>query len=295
MATEAIANVIDKQKWIGAASDPIQKALQDLFGASRPVKDALHGTWLGHPLHPVFTDVPIGAWTLAMVIDALEAMSGRRELRAGADFAIGFGLLGAVGSAVTGLADWSETDGRAKKVGLVHALLNVTATTLYTASWFMRKRSDSRQSGVALSMLGYLIAKGAAYLGGHLVYGEQVGVDHTATSNAAKPDRFMNVMKVDELDEDTPTRAMAGDVAVLLVKRGDQIFAITETCPHLGGPLSEGKLVDGAIECPWHGSQLALDDGHVVSGPTTFAARCFDVRVRFGNIQVRAAGHRGGD
>ena len=78
-------------------------------------------------------------------------------------------------------------------------------------------------------------------------------------------------------------------MAVLLVKRGERIFAITETCPHLGGPLSEGKLVGDAIQCPWHNSELALEDGHVVNGPTTFPARCFDVRVREGQIEVRAA------
>jgi len=289
MAAQTIANVIDKQDWIEKTGDPIQKLLKQVLGNARPIKDALHGTWLGHPLHPVLTDVPVGAWTLAMALDAFEAMTGRRELGAGADFAIGAGLLGAIGSAITGIADWSEIDGRAKKVGFVHALLNVAATSLYTASWIMRKRRSSRQSGVALSMLGYLIAGSGAYLGGHLVFGEQIGVDHTATADSTKPEKFTGVMRVADLPENKPTRVVVDGVAILLVKRDDLIFAISETCPHLGGPLSEGKLVGDAIECPWHGSQLALSDGHIVSGPTTFPARCFDVRVRLGEIQVRNA------
>jgi len=289
MGSESIANVIDKQQWIDAASDPIHNVVKDAVRQTGPLKDLLHGVWLGHPLHPVLTDVPIGAWTLAMALDAFEAMSGRKELGAGADFAIGAGLLGAVGSAVTGLADWSETDYRAKKIGFVHAILNVTATTLYTASWILRKRRRTRQSGVAMSMLAYAVASGGAYLGGHLVFGEQVGVDHTATADVGKPEKFTTVMKLADLDENKPTRVNAEGVAIVLVKRGSRVHALTATCPHLGGPLDEGKLVGDAIQCPWHQSELALEDGHVVCGPTTYPARTFDVRVEGGEIQVRAA------
>jgi len=289
MGSQTIANIIDKQTWIDAAGDPVQKVVKETLRQAMPVKDFLHGTWLGHPLHPVLTDIPVGAWTLAMMLDAFEAMSGREELGAGADFAIGVGLLGAVASAVTGIADWSETDFRAKKVGVVHALFNVAATTLYTASWIMRGRKKTRRSGVGLSTLAYMLASGGAYLGGHLVFAEQIGVDHTATSDATQPEKFTTVMKVADLADDKPTRVVAEGIAICLVKRGDKIFGITDTCPHLGGPLSEGKLVGDAIECPWHQSQLALEDGSIVSGPTTYPARCFDVRVRAGEIQVRAA------
>jgi nitrite reductase/ring-hydroxylating ferredoxin subunit len=231
-----------------------------------------------------------------MALDACESMTNRSEFRAGADFAIGVGLLGALGSAITGLADWSDVDGRAKKVGFTHALLNVAATSLYTASWIMRGRKSTRRSGVAMSMLGYIVAGGAAYLGGHLVFSEQIGVDHTATAAATKPEKFTTVMKAVDLKEDKPTRVTADCVAIVLVKRGERIYALTGTCPHLGGPLSEGKLVLGAIECPWHGSRLALEDGSVAGGPTVYPARCFEVRVRAGEIQVRAASkHAAGD
>jgi nitrite reductase/ring-hydroxylating ferredoxin subunit/uncharacterized membrane protein len=288
MGTESLANTIGRQDWLDSIGDPLQKTIRETL--PRELKNALHGTWLGHPLHPALTDVPVGAWTAAMALDALESLSGRKELRAGADAAIAIGLVGAVGSAITGLTDWSETDGRGKRVGLTHGLLNIAATALYTASYAMRKRKSSRQRGVALSMLGYAIASASAYLGGHLTLGEQVGVDHTATADSGKPEKFVAVMKESDLEANTPTRVEAEGVAVLLVKRHDRIFAITETCPHLGGPLSEGKLVGDAIRCPWHMSELALDDGHVVNGPTAFPARCFEVRVREGNIEVRAAG-----
>jgi len=258
----------------------VQKLVREALQG--PIKNFLHGTWLGHPLHPVLTDIPVGAWTAALFYDLVG------EERA-ADIAIGVGLVGALGSAVTGLTDWSETDDRARSVGLVHGTLNVVATALYTASLLMRKEKTSRQSAIALSTLGYATAFASAYLGGHLVFSEQVGVDHTATADLKKPETYTRAMKAEDLKEKKPAKAEVDGVTVLLVRRGEDIFAITETCPHAGGPLSEGKLTDDVIECPWHGSQFRVEDGSVVNGPSAYAARCFDVRVRGGYIEVRAA------
>jgi nitrite reductase/ring-hydroxylating ferredoxin subunit/uncharacterized membrane protein len=274
---QAIANLIDEQQWLDAF-DPIQKYIQAL---PKELKNALHGTWLGHPLHPALTDIPVGAWTLALILDAFDSPA--------ADTAIGIGLLGALGSAVTGLTDWSETDYRAKKIGAVHATLNIVATGLYTASWIMRGKEKRRRSAAALSTIGYVIASASAYLGGHLVFGEQVGVDHTATADSTKPEKFTAVIDESELQDGKPARVVADGVAVCLVKRGEKIYGITDTCPHLGGPLSEGKLDGDTIQCPWHGSELSIVDGHVINGPTTYPARSFDVRVRAGKVEVRAA------
>lgn len=287
MDTEIIPRAIAEQAWLDGIADPLQKIVRGSFENAGGLKDLLHGVWLGHPLHPVLTDIPVGAWTAAMVLDAIEGLSGRDGIGAGADVAIALGLVGAVGSAVTGLTDFSEIDGPAKKIGVVHGVLNIVAAGLYTASLISRLRKQ-RAAGRSLAMLGYAIAAASAYLGGHLVFSEQVGVDHTATADLGQPDKFTRVIAVDDLRENTPTRVNAGSVAILLVKRDGRIHAMTETCPHLGGPLSEGKLVGDAIECPWHHSQLALEDGHVVQGPTAFPARCFDVRIREGHVEVRA-------
>lgn len=291
MSNEAIFDVIGNQKWLESTADSLSKAVRGSFpgDAGKTIKNALHGTWFGHPLHPALIAIPVGAWTVAMVLDSMESLTGRKELRAGADAAVGIGLLGAVGSAVTGATDWSETDGRGKTIGLVHGLLNVGATALYATSFFMRKQKKQRSKAVALSMLGFAISSASAYIGGHLVFGEQIGVDHTATPNASEPDRFRVAITTSDLKANKPTRVTVGDNDIVLVKRGDDVFALSATCPHLGGPLDEGKIVGDAIECPWHGSQLALEDGHVVNGPTTFPARCYEVRVRAGNVEVRAA------
>lgn len=284
-----LTDLISARPWLESAAAPLQEAVRGAFvgQAGRDLKNALHGTWLGHPLHPVLTDIPVGAWTAALAFDALETLTGEKKLRAGADAAVALGLLGAVGAAVTGLTDWSETDDRGKRIGLAHGVLNIAAAALYTTSYVMRQNKSSRQSGIAMSMLGYAIASLSAYLGGHLVYGEQVGVDHTATADRNKPEGFVAVMKETDLAEDTPRRVDAEGVAIVVVKHGGRIFALTATCPHLGGPLDEGKITGDAIQCPWHNSELALEDGHVVNGPTTFPARCFDVRVVDGSIEVR--------
>ena len=288
MGYEALINAIARQPGLEELADVLQKAVRGAL--PREIKNVLHGTWLGHPLHPALVDVPLGAWTAALVLDAMESLSGRREFRDSADAAVALGIIGAVGSAVTGLTDWSETDDRGKRVGLAHGLLNIAATAMYATSYAMRRKKSSRQSAVALSMLGYATGMMSAYLGGHLVFGEQVGVDHTATADRKKPEKWTAVLADRSLQHDKPTRVEADGVAILLVKRGDRIFALTETCPHLGGPLSEGKLVGDAIQCPWHNSEFRLEDGHVVNGPATFPARCIDVRVRDGQIEVRAAG-----
>ena len=289
MVSEALIKAVDQQEALDRLSDQVQPLVRDAFESAGPVgrevKNILHGTWLGHPLHPALTDVPLGAWTAALALDALESISGRRELGAGADAAIAVGLVGAAGAAVTGLTDWSETDGRARKVGMLHGLLNVGATVLYTTSLVMR-RKQKRGAGVGLAMLGYAVSSASAYLGGHLVFGEQIGVNHAAAQEI--PKEFVPVLPDAELQEGELKRADARGVPVLLVRLQGAVCALAHTCSHLGGPLSEGKLEGDVVQCPWHGSRFNVRDGSVVDGPATFPQPCFEARVRDGQIEVRS-------
>lgn len=289
MATEALIKVVEQQEALDQLSDQIQPLVRNAFKsagpAGRELKNIFHGTWLGHPLHPVLTDVPLGAWTAALALDAMESISGRRELGAGADAAIAVGLVGAAGAAVTGLTDWSETDGRARKVGLLHGLLNVGATVLYTTSLVLR-RKQKRNAGVGFAMLGYAVSSASAYLGGHLVFSEQIGVNHAAAQEM--PKEFVPVLSDAELREGEMKRADAGGVPVLLVRCEGDVCALAHTCSHLGGPLSEGKLEGDVVQCPWHGSRFNVRDGSVVDGPATFPQPRFETRVREGQIEVRS-------
>lgn len=289
MSAEPIARVLGEQAWLDGMATPLQEGIRGLFAsggrAGREAKNFLHGKALGHPLHPALIELPVGAWTLAAIFDAIELAGGGARGKV-ADRAIGVGVLGALGAAVAGITDWSETDGRAKRIGLTHGVMNVTAVGLYGLSLFLRRRS--RSQGISVGMLAFGVAMSAAFLGGHLTYGEQIGVDHTATADQGKPEDFVAVLDAAKLAENIPTRVTADGVAVLLVRRGRTIYALRETCTHLGGPLAEGKLEGDSIRCPWHGSRFCLADGRVLDGPAVFPERPFDVRVRDGRIEVRA-------
>jgi nitrite reductase/ring-hydroxylating ferredoxin subunit/uncharacterized membrane protein len=289
MGAEHIARVLGDQAWLDGVATPLQEAIRKLFDSAgsggRAAKKFLHGSALGHPLHPALIELPVGAWTLAAIFDALE-LAGRGQGGKIADRAIGVGVLGALGAAVAGITDWSETDERAKRIGLTHGVMNVTATGLYVLSLLLRRRS--RAKGIGVGMMAFGVAMSAAFLGGHLTYGEQIGVDHTATADQGKPEKYVDVLGAGELAENKPTKVIADGVAILLVRQGETISALRETCTHLGGPLSEGTLEGDSIRCPWHGSRFCLTDGRVLDGPAVFPERVFEVRVRAGRIEVRA-------
>lgn len=284
-----LTELIENQPALDAAEglqETIGKAFEAGGEPAQKLKNFLNGTWLGHPLHPALTDVPIGAWTVALVFDAIDAARGREDLAAGADAAIGIGLVGAAGAAFTGIADWQGSGQRAPKTGMLHGLLNVGATGLYAASLIARK-CGNRSTGVALSLAGYAVVSAAAYLGGELVSGERIGVDHAEREEL--PGEWTAVLPASDLAENTPTRAEVGDVGVLLVRKGNEIFALGEVCSHLAGPLAEGELQDCSIICPWHGSRFDLRDGKVLDGPATFPQPRFETRVSEGQIEVRTA------
>ena len=288
MALLDTVNVIEEQRWLEPASDVVQRAANEALtggSARRKLDTFLNGTWLGHPLHPVLTDVPVGAWTVASALDAVEAVTGSRDFIPGADAAVTIGIVGALGSAVTGIAQWQYTIGRPRRLGLAHALLNVAALGLYGVSAVLRARG-ARRAGMWTALTGYGIVAASSYLGGDLVYAERLGVDH-ATSDTPLPDSWTAVMPEVSLPEGMPKRIEVDGVPLLLVRQQGRIFALGEVCSHLGGPLSEGTLDGCTVICPWHSSRFALDDGRVLDGPATFPQPHFAVRVLSGQIEVR--------
>ena len=289
MGNRRVVDVVGRQEWLEPLADTLEGALGEAYGAlgdqGRQVKNFLHGVWLGHPLHPVITDVPVGAWTVALVLDALESISGRDELGPGADAAVGLGLVGALGAALAGATDWKETDGHSRRVGLMHALLNTGATALYGASLVCRGRGN-RGAGRGYAALGYAVAAASAYLGGELVYDQRIGVNQV--TGVEPPQEWVAVYPAPDLPENQPRRAEAQGMKIVLVRQGTRVYALNETCSHLGGPLAEGKLEGDGIVCPWHGSRFALADGHVLDGPATYPEPCLETRVRDGQIEVRA-------
>jgi nitrite reductase/ring-hydroxylating ferredoxin subunit/uncharacterized membrane protein len=269
--------------------EKIQKALDKALyangnHAAQKARNFLNGTWLGEPLHVVLTDVPIGAWTVAMVFDALEMINSRHEFAVAADTSVAIGLAGAAGAAITGVTDWSDVDPPARRLGLIHGLLNIGATTLFATSLILRKKK-ARNQGRAFAALGYALMAFSAHLGGKMVYEHRVGVDRTAGEKF--PENFTAVLPESNLPDNKPTRAMYQGTPILLVRRGERLFAMAETCSHFSGPLSEGKLDGDSIVCPYHASRFALADGRVLNGPAVHAQPCLEVRARNGVIEVR--------
>jgi nitrite reductase/ring-hydroxylating ferredoxin subunit/uncharacterized membrane protein len=283
-----LTDTIAKQEWLKPAEEGLQKAVHQLFesgGATGiKVKDALHGTWIGHPLHVILTDIPLGAWTSAMLFDALAAVSGNEGLDNTADACVAAGLAGAIAAAATGLTDWQDVDPPARRIGLVHGLLNIAAASMMGASLVQRRR-DSRSTGRGLGLLGFLLATTAARLGGNLVYEHRVGVDRAVEKPL--PDDFTATIAEAELEQGKPKRVEINGTPIVLVRSGGEIYALAETCSHLGGPLGEGKVENGTIQCPWHGSRFSLKDGRVVNGPAVHSQPCLEVRRDAGKISVR--------
>ena len=269
-------------------SDAVQPALLDTLdgdGQWAFLKDLLHGKPLGHPLHPAVTDIPIGAWTLVTLFDALE-LAGRDEFTAAADLSIVVGLAGAAAAVATGLAEWSDTIGEPKRLGAAHAVLNSAGVLLYGTSLAFRA-FGARGAGIATAYAGYSFAAFAAYLGGELAYNYQLGSKHTARPIDA-PEAFVGVLDASELSDEKPKCVDYAGIPVLLSRdaRGD-VHAVAATCTHRGAPLEQGTFAEGCVVCPWHASRFALIDGTVVEGPATFGLARFETRTQDGRIELR--------
>ncbi|MGN6200420.1 Rieske 2Fe-2S domain-containing protein [Humibacter sp.] len=275
-----LTSAIEEASALDAVADPLSGLVLKVT-KRKTIKNLLSGTWLGHTLHPMLTDVPIGFWSAAMLLDVTAGERGARAARR----MVGLGVLGAIPTAIAGASDWADTHGPTKRVGLVHALLNDVALTLQIVSWLSR-RGGNRGRGVGLSLAASGLMVVSAYLGGHLSLVRGVGINHTAFQGSEA--EWTDVAAESDVTEAKPLRATAGGVPVMLVKQDGVVRALSATCTHAGGPLDEGTLVDGCVKCPWHGSEFRLDDGTVERGPASVPEPVWDVRVAGGRVSVRS-------
>jgi nitrite reductase/ring-hydroxylating ferredoxin subunit len=249
-----------------------------------PIKSALSGTWLGHPLHPLLTDIPVGALATATVIDVFCGEDGA----AASDALTVVGLLAVGPTAASGLSDWADAVGPERRLGLIHALANTGAATLYLAA-LMNRRTGHRAMARLFSAAGLAAMSAGGYVGGHLVFARGLGVDHTVFDEA--PTEWTRVAWDGDVQADTPMRVHAAGYGVLLYSDEGTLHAIAARCTHAGGPLEEGEVdSELCVTCPWHGSRFRLADGSVVRGPATSPQPSFEVRSREGNIEVRLRG-----
>ncbi|MFE9822133.1 Rieske 2Fe-2S domain-containing protein [Streptomyces sp. NPDC005791] len=245
------------------------------------LRDVLHGHPLGHPLHPLLVQVPIGSWLSAAVLDLLPGQ------RRAACALIGVGLGTAGPAAVAGWVDWAELQHRHRRVGFVHAAANITAVALYAGSFTARTRGRVRL-GKSLGFAGLSVMGIGGAIGGHLAYRQASGANHAeAVQDLVKPG-WHEIGPVVDFPVGEAVRRYVDDVPVVVVREsGEQVHALADMCSHLGGPLSGGEVTDGCVRCPWHGSVFRLSDGWNVRGPATAAQPAFDTRIIDGRVEAR--------
>ena len=261
--------VVAQTGWAKPFGDWLHGLVAAIFGRITPVRDVLAGTWLGHPLHALLTDVPIGALTLTIVLDLLGQ-------RVAADVALLIGILAMLASAAAGFADYSTTDGRARVRATVHSTLMLVALVVYLVSLGIRAGGPAdRTLPIALSIVAYVILAAGAFVGGDVAYLLGNMVDRHAWRPSGTK---WAALEVGEIPEGTLVKARLGAQALVLVRTGTTILALHDQCAHAGGPLNEGTLADGIVECPWHGSRFVVATGRRRRGPTVYDQPTYEVR-----------------
>jgi nitrite reductase/ring-hydroxylating ferredoxin subunit len=254
---------------------PVQRAARMV--RPRQLRDALHGVWLGHPLHPLLVQAPVGAYLSAAVLDVLPG-GARHSPRL-----VALGIVASGPAALAGAVDWSEQHEQQMRVGVVHAAANLTATALYGASLL----AHGPRAGRALRFAGLTAAGLGGLLGGHISFRQAGGANHAEPVPHLVEPGWHDLMPADAIPATGLTRAMLGEVPVVVLPDGaGGVHVLADRCSHLSGPLSDGELSDGCLTCPWHGSAFRVLDGTVLHGPATAPQPVFRTRVHEGTVQV---------
>jgi nitrite reductase/ring-hydroxylating ferredoxin subunit len=280
-ATDALEKARGLDRTIRVLSIAVRRTLHP-----GPVKDALHGVPLGHPAHPPLTDVPVGLWISAAVLDL---MPGTRRA---AQTLVAAGLAGALPTALTGIADWGSLHREQQRVGLVHAAGMATASALYSASLVARYQGRDG-AGRAFGFAGLSTLLAGTYLGGHLAFRQAAGASHADKVGHLVPLGWHDLCSAADLPDGWPVTRRLGYISLFVLRTGEDVHVLTDRCSHLAGPLHQGRIVtddnaDVCVICPWHGSTFRVADGSVVHGPATARQPSFESRVtEDGVLQVR--------
>ena len=252
------------------------------------LQDLLNGSWLGHSLHAVLVDVVIGGATAALLLDVLRVFFSADGLETATTWVVGLAWLSSLGAILSGLTDYKDTapNSAERDVAGLHGLINIIATLLFTGSLFLRL-GGSHDGGFWALLIGYLVVSVGGYIGGHVVFKYGYMVNHNAFARGTRAKEFTPVVAAADVPENTPTKVAFGSSSVMLVRRGDVVHALKETCSHAGGPLSKGELKGDTITCPWHYSTFRITDGSVVHGPAGSRQVSYRARINAGQVELQ--------
>lgn len=244
-------------------------------------RDVLHGRWLGHPVHPLMVQLPMGSWMSAAVLDFIPGQQRAARVLVGA------GLVAALPAAVAGWTDWAELRRPQMRVGLVHAACNAAGIALYATSFAARTRGRfARGRGWALAGLSAVSIGGA--IGGHMAFRQAAGANHAEDVPDIVGPGWHPLGDLSDFPVGTPVRGHVRDEPVVVVHEASgSIRVLADRCSHMGGRLSEGNLADGCIRCPWHGSSFRLADGWNTVGPATAPQPAFETRTVGTRVEAR--------
>ncbi len=259
-----------------------------LGGPGRLLQDFLNGTWLGHSLHAVLVDIVIGGATVAVLLDVLRVLFGVTGLEDATTWTVGLVFLSALGAVVTGLTDYKDTspDSAARDIAGLHGLINLVATVGFGISLWLRL-VDAHDAGFWVILVSYLVVSVGGFIGGHIVFKYGYMVNYNAFARGKKAAEFTPVVPAAEVPENTPTKVSFGATSVMLVRRGEVVHALKDTCSHAGGPLSQGELDGDRITCPWHFSAFRITDGAVLHGPASSRQISYRARVNAGQVELQ--------
>src|SRR3954454_24088887 len=279
-------DLLERLASLEAVDGPAKKLAKQIRGLKSPPKlnEALSGTWLGHPVHPLLIVLPLGSWTSAVLLDWL----GGTDAEPAADLLVGAGIATALPTVATGYSDWADTEPASdtvRRIGAFHSLFNPSGATLFGASPAARA-SGARARPKLLGLAGSAAVAVGGYLGGHLTYSEGVGVN--VATFERYPEDWTSVLADAAIGEGEMRAVDVDGVAILVARRGGEVFALSNTCVHRGGQLDQGELRGDCVKCPLHGSVFRLEDGSVEQGPAAFPQPALEARVQDGSIEVRA-------
>ena len=241
----------------------------------------------GHPLHPALVSYPFAFLTGAFAFGLAARATRRRDLQLVSDRLVPAGLVAGLAAASAGIADYVNSvppDSSAKERATTHGLLNSTAMTLFAASWLLRRRGTGRAAALALQGVGTAVMTAAGWMGGTLVFRNQIGVDHRYAgagrwqeNTIDHPADLALVAKTSPLQVNQMELVHADGERIVVARTETGIAAFEDRCTHKGGPLSDGVLMCGTVQCPWHGSQFDVDTGAVKCGPARRKIRTYPI------------------